>query len=228
MARSLLAAQIVQGSVSEELYRQVLSCSLPHATWGEYVSEEIIEATHRGAWDGAMLSEMINAEKRWVHAFHLRKKLVDKLNLLIKGCPSHDAGTQAVEQFLANEDESRVGAFAFVTFPAAVAGLLMIGSEAINDLGKIAEPILTVDGTISWRQSTRNPATHHPGMVRYTQIIGRLTGARRQRAQQFFNWCLVARVEVEDPKLLESEIEACASILAQRLGKTRTAYSGTR
>ena len=72
--------------------------------------------------------------------------------LLLDECPDPDAGTLAIEQLLANEPRARAAAFALAAYPAAVAGRLPIGAEAVNDLGRLAQPILTVDGEIRWQE----------------------------------------------------------------------------
>ena len=60
-------------------------------------------------------------------------------------CPDPDTGTLAIEQLLANEPKERAAAFALAAYPAAVAGHLPIGAEAVNDLGRLAQPMLTVE-----------------------------------------------------------------------------------
>ncbi|MFH1723331.1 MAG: AAA family ATPase [Elusimicrobiota bacterium] len=212
LARSLLAARVVTGAMSEDIFRLVLECSLPQATWGVEVAAEKLAAAHRGAWDGSMLT----GDRRWVHEFHCERTLPGKLGLLLDTCPSPDAGTQAIEQLLASAGEARAGAFAFATYPAAAAGRLPVGAEGVNDLGKAAAPILTVDGKVSWQERLSDKDTKHPEFARYAKALSGLRGARRERARQFFNWCLTKDLVLEDPKALEREIHECAGILKAR------------
>jgi len=51
----------------------------------------------------------------------------------------------------------------------------------------------------------------------FAKVLGNLTGARFERARQFFSWCLVEQVSVTDPAGLEKEIEACVKLLKKRL-----------
>lgn len=210
LSRSLLAASIVAGERKDEIFRQVLECSLPHCTWGSEVAQEIIAAAHRSAWDSLMLT----GDRKWVHQFHLEKSLAAKLDLLLRECPSPDAGTQAVEQFIANETKPRVAAFALAVYPAAVKGHLPIGAEGINDLGKIASPILTVAGVVRWQERLGERGTQHPEFARYSKVLSSLTGARAERAKQLFNWCLTSNTVLEDAAELEGELEACVSVVS--------------
>ena len=209
MTRSLLAASIVSGEMNQKLFKTVLKCSLPQLTWGEEVKAEIIAAVHRSAWETATA----RGDEKWVAQFHLVKPLARKLTLLLENCPSKDAGTQAVEQLLANEPPERAAVFAYATFAAAVAGRLPIGTEAINDLGKIASPILQVEGEITWQERLSQSNTRHPEFVRYSKVLNKLKGARLRHATQFLKWCLVAKVNVQDPASLEEELNACFQLL---------------
>ena len=209
LTRSLLAAVIVNGGKSEALFRLVLECSLPQTTWGAEVPAEKITAAHRGAWD----STMLEGHTKWVHAFLCEQTLPGKLKLLLESCPDPDAGTQAVEQFLAGNNPARSGAFAFVAYPAGVAGRLPIGAEGINDLGKIAAPILTVSGKVSWQERLNEKDSKHPEFARYSKALSQLRGSRLERAKQFFDWCLTKTFVLQDPEQFEREIEECVVIL---------------
>ena len=208
LTRSLLAAVIVTGKKSEEVFKLVLECSLPQTTWGSEVAAEKVAAAHRGAWDSTMLA----GDKAWVHSFHCEQSLPGKLKLLLESCPNPDAGTQAIEQFLA-DDPARAGAFAFVTYPAAAAGRLPIGAEGINDLGKLAVPILTVEGKVTWQERASEKDTKHPEFARYAKALSGLRGARRERATQFFDWCLTKKYVLKDTEQFEVEINECVEIL---------------
>ena len=130
MARSLLAVTLVKGTFQEKLSRLVLECSMPHTTWGAEVSKNILDAAHRLSWEAASKSE-----GRWVDLIFAEAKFERKLDILLKHCPSPDAGTQAITQILASEPRDRAAAFAFAVYPAAAMGKLPIGTEGANDLG---------------------------------------------------------------------------------------------
>ena len=82
-----------------------------------------------------------------------------------------------------------------------------------NDLGKVATPILSVDGTIDWQEHQSKSGTVHPEMERFAEVIGKLRGGRAERARQFFNWCVVGRVVVQDPTSLERELNNCVKLI---------------
>jgi len=208
MTRSLLAATIVEGRKTQRLYKLMLRCSLPHIAWGEEISTEVIAAAHRAAWDTASASD-----GAWVHTFMAEETLEGKLEILIGKCRNPDEGTQAIAQLIASEPAEKSAALAFAIYPAAVMGKLCVGVDAINDLGKIAAPVLSVDGTISWQERTNVSRSQHPEFTRFARVIGKRQGARRERAKQFFNWCLVEQIIPEDPDLLEQEIDACVKLL---------------
>ena len=209
MTRSLLAASIVTDGINPSLFKTVLECSLPQLSWGEEVKPEIIAAVHLSAWETANA----RGDEKWITAFHLVRPLAKKLTLLLDNCPNRDAGTQAVEQLLANEIRERAAVFAYATFPAAVVGKLPVGAEAVNDLGKIASPILMVDGEITWQERISQSNSNHPEFVRYSKVLKNLKGARLQHATQFFKWCLVANLVIQDPSSLEEELNECINIL---------------
>jgi MoxR-like ATPase len=212
MARSLLAATLIKGTFQEKISRLILECSMPQSTWGAEVSKNILDAAHRLAWEAASKSE-----GRWVDLLFAEAKFERKLEVLLKHCPSSDEGTQVITQILASEPRDRAAAFAFAVYPAAVMGKLPIGTEGANDLGRIAAPILSVDAEVTWTERGSIKAQHHPSYDAFAKVLENLSGARTERARQFFSWCLVEGITVTDPAGLEKEIEACAKLLKQRL-----------
>ncbi len=214
IARSLLAATIVTGKPTDRLFKTILDCSLPHVAWGVSINKEILSAAHRAAWDSAS-----DAETRWVHLFMAEKSLAKKLAILLGQESGNDAGSQAIAQLLASEPKERAAAFAFATYPAAALGQLSLGAEGINDLGKIATPILTVNGEISWQERLNQSATNHPEFERFAKVLNRLKGGRLERARQFFNWCLVEGVKPQDPEALELDINACVEMIKAKAAK---------
>ncbi len=210
LSRSLLAATIVTGRFSSSLFKLILTCSLPQATWGEEIKTSVIAAVHQSAWESITLS----GDKKWVNKFHQTRSLAGKLELLVNQCPTPDAGTQAIEQFIASESHERTAVLAFAAYPAAILGKIPVGAEAIQDLGRVAVPILSVDGEISWQhriQSDQVPK--HPDFVRFSKVLGELRGTRKERAAQFFNWCLVSGVSPQSPSQVEEELHTCITYL---------------
>jgi MoxR-like ATPase len=223
LTRTLLASTIVEGLTSEQLgdhacetlFRRVLEASLPHRAWGATIEAGKIAAAHRLAWD----STMLRGRERWLHHFHLQRPLDRKAKLLLEACPDPDTGTLAIEQLLANESKERAVAFALAAYPAAVAGRLPIGAEAVNDLGRIAQPALTVDGDISWQERLSEQKSTHPELAQYASVLARLGSARRERATQLFYFCLVGKLTIAKPRDFEQEFHRCVEVF----GTGRTA-----
>jgi len=205
LSRSLVAAEIVAGHRDEDVYAAALACSLPHGSWGVAIDPLVVKLAHRAAWDSSMAS----APRKWIHQFHLEASLHGKLALLLDERPHTDVGTQAVCELLARETKERGAAFAFAVYPALAGGLDIVGREGINALGKVALPILKVDGTLTWQERFSETGTTHPEVARFAKVLSPLRGARRERALQFFNFCLVSKLVPDDPSALESEIERC-------------------
>jgi MoxR-like ATPase len=219
MTRTLLAATIVKGiapdalggRASDALFRTVLHASLPQRAWGAAPEAEKVSAAHRLAWNATMLQ----GSDRWLHHFHLQRPLDRKARLLLEACPDRDTGTLAIEQLLANEPKERAAAFALAAYPAAVAGELPIGAEAVNDLGRVAQPMLTVNGDIHWREPMSQQGTTHPELASYAPVLQRLDGARRERAQQLFYFCLVNKLTIHSPGAVEQEFHRCVQVFSK-------------
>ena len=210
ISRSLVAASIVSGRITESLCRQVLQASLPHCAWGAAPSKDVVSAAHRASWDQA------NAKAgAWIHAFLAETSISKKLLILVQKCEDPDEGSQAVAQLIACEPTERAHAFAFAVYPAALSGKLPIGAEGVHDLARLATATYTVNGEISWQESMRNNGSTHPEIVAFTKVLAALKGARRERAEQFFNWCLVSRVVVEAPQSLEADLHSAITHLAK-------------
>ena len=211
MTRSLFAASVVTGRLSERHCRLLLQASLPHVCWGEKPPREAVVAAHRLAWD-----VIRDLGRSWLPAFLAEGALPRKLEILLDNCRSADQGDQAVAEFLAMSPPERAAAFAFAVYPAAASGKLPVGAEGVNDLGKRASPFLSASGLISWAERLAEKDTEHPDLVRYAAALDGLTGGRAERAKQFFNGCLVRKCKVADPALLESEIQQCVEVIKRR------------
>ena len=211
MARSLLAATVVSDREDEPLVRGVLEASLPHIAWGATPDRQAVAAAHQLAWSVAM-----QAPDRWIHQFLAAGPLPDKLKVLLDECQDPDIGSQAVAQFLATEDKARSAALAFVLTPSAVAGRLPLTADGINDLARLGSPMLDLDGELRWQERRNGPSTPHPDLAVYAEITRKRRQARRQRASQFFHWCVLNDVRPKYPEALEQEIQACAVLLRRR------------
>ena len=94
---------------------------------------------------------------------------------------------------------------------------LPIGADGVNDLGKIASTILSVNGEVNWQERSYRPSNSaHPEVERFYHVINKVKGARFERAKQYFNWCLVEEVVPEDPAAIEAEIERCVNYLKRK------------
>jgi len=170
-----------------------------------------VAAAHRAAWDLASAGA-----GAWIHAFLAERTLPRKLAILLDQCRDPDQGTQAIAQFVAAESRERAAALCFALYPAAVMGKLPLGAEGVNDLGKLAGDVLKVQGSVTWQVRRNEPDAPHPDFERYARVLARRRGGRRQRAQQFFNWCLLRQVPTADPAALEAELDGCVRLLKQR------------
>ena len=143
-----------------------------------------------------------------------------KARLLLDDCPDTDTGTLVVEQLLANEPAPRAAAFAcFAAYPAAAAGRLPIGAEGVNDLGRFAQPLLTVDAEIDWQERMSSANSTHPELASYAPVLSRLGAARRERAQQLFYFCIANKLTVANAREFEQEFHRCVQVF----GNGRTA-----
>jgi hypothetical protein len=95
-------------------------------------------------------------------------------------------------------------------------GKLPIGAEGVNDLGKLASDVLKVQGSVTWQVRHDEPDAPHPDFDRFARVLAQTKRGRRERAQQFFDWCLVRKVRPEDPGVLEEQLEGCVQLLKQR------------
>ena len=220
LTRTLLAALIVEGLAgaklacgrAEKLFRIVLEASLPHRAWGAAPDADKVLAAHELAWSATVAE----AGERWLHLFHLERALDKKAQLLATDCPDPDTGTLAVEQLLANESKERAAAFALAAFPAAVSGRLRVGGEGVNDLGRLAQQLLVVDGEVSWQERLSQSGTTHPELTAYARVLGALKdAARKKRAQQLFYYCALNRIPIPEPGSLEQEFDRCVKVLGR-------------
>ena len=211
ISRALLAANIVAGEIRESVFLDVLRCALPQRAWGQAIDEGTLHAAHHLAWTASAAS----AQEKWLQGFHMERRLDRKAKRLLDDCPSPDTGTLAVEQLLGNETPQRAAAFAFAAYPAAIAGKLPVGADAVSDLGRVAEKLLDVNGSISWQERLAEKGTEHPGLTAVSTLLASFSGTRAERARQLFYWCLLEKCPPEDPKAFEAEFNRCVRVFAK-------------
>jgi MoxR-like ATPase len=211
MARSLVAATIVAERATSGVFRSVLECSLPHSTWGQTIEPAVVAAAHRAAWEASRESG-----GAWIHAFLAEPRLDRKLEVLLDRCEQPDEGSQAIAQLIANEKADRVAAFAFAIYPAAIAGTLHIGAEGVNDLAKIAVPLMDAEGEIAWQERLNEQGTSHPSIAQIAKVLGPLRNGRLTRARQFLTACLVRGIQVATATELEQQLDACVTLIRER------------
>lgn len=208
LVKNISALLSVRGSGREEkTFETALNWSLPQRAWGVEPPEHVIRAVHRTAWDAASL----NGKQKWLSEFHLERRFPDKIKKLISSCPDPDTGTLAITQLLANEPKQRAAIFAYAVYPAALAEKLNIGSEGVSELGKAAAGILDVRGSISWR--TYNENATNPDYQRLQTFLDGMSGKRRERAAQLFNYLFINELAPEDPVAVEEELNQCITCL---------------
>lgn len=206
LSRSLIAGYVLDGERAVEgTFRQILACSLPHAASGAPADAGKVRAIHRLAWGLAFE----NGDLAWIHRIHLEQDLPGKIRILLRCAPSPDTASMAVCQMLSSAPREKAAMLALALYPAAAVGKTPIGAEAVNDLGRIAQPILEVNGTVSWHPPANMPQLHHPEYTRYGEVIRRLRGKRKERARQFFYWSIVEGIVHADPRETERTLNRC-------------------
>ena len=210
VVRNLLAVLAVTGcSFQERIFELTLQWSLPYRAWGVAPKKEIVHAAHQMAWQAIQADEKM----LWLNRFHLERTLSRKVRRLIDKCPDTDTGSLAVIQTLARGKKENAAAFAFALFPLAIGERLPIGREAINELGKIANGILDLEGEIQWQERLEDTNTSHPEYTRLAGVLSGLKGKRRERAKQLFYYLLVNKVVLDSPAEYEKEFDRCITAL---------------
>ena len=187
LARSLVAATIVADRATSTTFQQRarvqpaapdLGAGRSSPPW--WPLRTVRDGTRRVRPDGA-----------WIHAFLAEQSLPRKLELLLERCTDPDQGSQAVAQLIANEKPDRAAAFAFAVYPAALAGKLPIGAEGVNDLAKIAVPLIDAEGEIAWQERFSEKGTSHPSISEIGKVLAPLrTGGSRGRGSSSLRaWC---------------------------------------
>ena len=211
LVKNITALLAVRGNRREErTFEMALTWSLPQRAWGVQISEHVIRSAHRTAWDSASLS----GKQKWLNEFHLETRFPAKVNRLVAGCPDADTGTLAVTQLLAHEPKARAAMFAYAVYPAALSGTLNIGSEGVSDLGKVASDVIDIDGVLTWNGSRADANGHNPDRTRLQKILDTMSGKRRERAAQLFNYLYINDLAPNDPVAVEEELNECVTYLS--------------
>ncbi|MBK7931994.1 MAG: AAA family ATPase [Acidobacteria bacterium] len=211
LVKNIAALLAVRGNRREEKsFEMALTWSLPQRAWGVQISEHVIRSAHRTAWDSASLS----GKQKWLNEFHLERRFPAKINRLVTGCPDPDTGTLAVTQLLANESKERAALFAYAVYPAALAGALNIGSEGVSDLGKAATAVIDVDWELKWKESQADANGRNRDWVRLQKLLDPMSGKRRERAAQLYNYLYINDMSPDDPVAVEEELNECVTYLS--------------
>lgn len=226
LARNLIAVGCVSKLPRERLYRLALAWSLPQRSGLYRIDDAIIQAAHATAWE-ATCSE---GDERWLYEFHREPELPRKLTRLLTQCPSPDTGTIAVSQFIATEPHERCVLFAFALYP-----LLLqhprppVGAEGLQDLGSIANPVLSVKGVVRFRDTSKKPYRRQnqqdyedtfPAFKPTAAYLQTLTGRRQRRAAQVFYHLLSRGWTTDQPAPFERQLEACIQTARKHHGPT--------
>ena len=101
-------------------------------------------------------------------------------------------------------------------YPAALAGQLPIGAEGVNDLAKLAVPLLDAEGEIAWQERLSERGTSHPSIAQIAKVLASLADGRLARARQFLTACLVRGINLPAPTELEQQLDACVTLIRER------------
>ena len=96
------------------------------------------------------------------------------------------------------------------------AALLPIGAEGVNDLAKLAVPLLDAEGELSWQERLSEQGTSHPVIAEIGKVLAPLHDTRLARARQFFTACVVRGIALPSPALLEPQLHECVSLIRAR------------
>lgn len=215
LTRNLIAATCVSRAPRERLFRLALTWSLPQRSGLKRPDEAVIHAAHTSAWDAAC-SE---GEERWLFEFHREPDLCRKIDLLFGACDHPDTGTIAVSQLLASEPVERAAVFAFAVYPCLIDHPHPpVGAEGLQDVGALATRMMKVHQRYEFLDTGKKPYRPAPGQFHAGVLprfkpahdyIETLSGRRKQRASQLFNYLLSQRWVTGDPAALEAQLEAC-------------------
>ncbi|NIP93180.1 MAG: AAA domain-containing protein, partial [Akkermansiaceae bacterium] len=206
LAGNLLALTAVQGEAPDSaLFFLGLRTSLPQPAWGVEIPNSVLRAAHEVAWDQAFLQ----GDKKWLNDLILEPRLDRKIEKLITQCPDEDIGAVAVQRLLAVLNPISRALFAFSLYPAVLEGHVPVGSEGAAALAKTAQPILEVEGEISWQEGLQQSGTTHPEVDQCSRVLAKLRGKRKERARQVFYHLITSKVPPGEPETIERDLNRC-------------------
>lgn len=126
--------------------------------------------------------------------------------------------TMAVNQLFKSTPRDVAAILAVALYPAAAMGKSPLSAEGVNDVGKLAQRILSVDGSVSWQAALKSSETHHPEYTRYGEVTARLDGKRKERAEQLFKWAILNGVVFKNPANAEAIYNDCIMTVKQEAG----------
>jgi MoxR-like ATPase len=215
LTRNLLAVYILDNEqLISESFEQILTCTIPHLAWGVRIDPAKVHAAHRFAWD---FSCKIGNDF-WLHSFLMENNLSKQIRMLYQGAPSPDMATMAVNQFLQSAQRDLAAIFAVALYPAAAMGKSPLSAEGVNDVGKLAQRVLSVDGSVSWQSAINSSESHHPEYTRYGLVTAKLNGKRKERAEQLFKWAILEGLVFKNPENAEKVLNDCIMTVKSEAG----------
>ena len=195
----------------EEEIKMTLSCSMPHAAWGEPVPTAKLEAAHRQAWNTVF---PVSPQQRWLAQFAGVRSLAEKVDMLRRTCPDVETGSLAVTQALTALEPPRAFAFAAALFPALASGGWKVSADAVARLGTVAQEVFDIQASV-----------HEEHREAIDAFVRTLTPARRARARQLLLGLVTSRFIRENDaectaqdqrlwKSLEKEYHQCIQYIA--------------
>ncbi len=83
----------------------------------------------------------------------------------------------------------------------------------MNDLAKLAVPLLDAEGELSWQERLSEKGTSHPVIASIGQVLAPLKDTRLARARQFLTACVVRGIALPSPAALEPQLHECVKLL---------------
>lgn len=198
----------VRADERKKLYKLALSWSLPHRAWKDAVPGHVIDSVHAEA---VRLAFSVVPAERWISEFLMTSSLENRISQLFENKIDPDTKSLAVIQMLAGESKARAAVFSFSVFPLFSQGTFL-NEEAYNELARIANGILNIDGKLEWRESIHDKNTIHPNWSACLQVLKKLPDgntSRKKRARQLFLYLLTQNETIAEPAFLEEELNSC-------------------
>ncbi len=203
-----------------ELYKLGLTWSIPQRAWKGSVPDHIISAAHSECM--RVISET-SPEDRWLSEFLATPSLTGKIEKLMEDKINKDIKSLAVIQMLKQETKTRAAAFAFATQPI-LESQEIIGEEALNELTSLAIQIMKIDGQLEWRENLSASNTVHPQWsicAKYLNTMSDKLPLRKKRAKNFFLYLVINNLPVNEPKLIEENLNECFKCAEKYISKKR-------